>query len=246
MIEPEPTETLKVSFREVGQNVKDGCFSRPILAVNNIEARLEPKTDGLLTVKTVDSDLFDICGRHVSSAVSSMSAPHSTEPNGTARWPAAIGASSRYYSLVAEESSHREEDPSDLSAMVKQYVELTASIERKMLHTAILSAFETVPGDSRFCVRRIDVVEQVARVRGIKVINNRVFADVQRAARELGWESIKNGGRSLFRCVKRTDQDIDEALMVSRSNRRDPRFGQRSNDGAADADHLGELGTRSP
>ena len=98
-------------------------------------------------------------------------------------------------------------------------------IRRNQLREALQNGFETVPGDRELCVRRLDVVEHVTSTLGIKVINNRVFADIEREAAALGWEPIKNGGRSLFRCVKRKDHDRDEALMVSRANRHDPRTG---------------------
>lgn len=91
------------------------------------------------------------------------------------------------------------------------------------LRAALLAVYEATPGDPRFCVRRLEVVEHAARVLGIRVLNNAVFAEVQEAAREVGFEAIKNGNRALFRCVKRRDIDPDAALAESRTNRRDPR-----------------------
>ncbi len=92
---------------------------------------------------------------------------------------------------------------------------------------ALEGTFETTPGDRRFCVRRLEVVEHVAKVLGIRVVNNRTFEEVTRAAEALGWEAIKNGNRSLFRCVKRRDHDPEGALMVARANRFDGRTGGR-------------------
>jgi len=123
-----------------------------------------------------------------------------------------------------------------LRELVDVYVALKEANRRQELSDAMKEAFETMPGDRRFCVRRLDVVEHVARVRGIKVINNRVFRDIERAARDLGWESIKNGGRSLYRCVKHKEHDLDEALLVSRANRHDPRFGEAPQPESGSAD----------
>jgi hypothetical protein len=95
-------------------------------------------------------------------------------------------------------------------------------IDRKT-RVALMAAFETVPGDPRFCIRRLEAVEHVVKTLGIRVVNNFTFRDVERVAVEFGWEPVKNGGRSLFRCVKRRDLDQDEALVVSRGNRYDPR-----------------------
>jgi hypothetical protein len=53
-----------------------------------------------------------------------------------------------------------------------------AQEEARKLREALESAFATVPGDRRFCVRRSDVVEHVARTLGIRVLNNRVFRQV--------------------------------------------------------------------
>lgn len=99
--------------------------------------------------------------------------------------------------------------------------------EKRLKWTAALeSQFETVAGDQRFCVRRLDVVEHVAQVLNIPVLNNRVFADVARAASSLGWQPVKNGGRSLFRCVKPRGIGLEEALTVSKALRYDPRYPQ--------------------
>jgi hypothetical protein len=96
-------------------------------------------------------------------------------------------------------------------------------IEEKQ-REALESAFELVPGDRRFCIRRLEVVDHVARVLGIRVVNNVTFHDVEQMAVKLGWEPVKNGGRALFRCVKRRDLDQEAALAISRRNRHDPRF----------------------
>lgn len=87
---------------------------------------------------------------------------------------------------------------------------------------AIKSAFEIASGPT-YCVRRLEVVEHVARTIGQVVINNAFHAEVERAARWLGFQSVKNGHRSLFRCAKRRDHDDQQALAVSRANRHDPR-----------------------
>ena len=112
----------------------------------------------------------------------------------------------------------------DLMAMISQLVDLEEEEWKRKWTSALLSGFETVPADPRFCVRRSEVVDHVVRALGIEVLNNRVFADVERAARSIGWQPVKNGGRSLFRCVKRKGQDDAEALVVSRAHRRDPRW----------------------
>jgi hypothetical protein len=87
----------------------------------------------------------------------------------------------------------------------------------------LLAYYEATPGDPRFCVRRLEVVEHAARTLGIHVVNNAVFADVEAAASALGFQAVKNGNRSLFRCAKRRDHDEKTALTVSRANRRDAR-----------------------
>lgn len=111
-----------------------------------------------------------------------------------------------------------------LMDMATQLAALKELAARAKLRNAIESVFETVPGEARFCVRRLEVVEHVSRVLGIRIINNRIFARVERVARDMGWEPIKNGNRSLFRCAKRKDQDQDEALLVSEANRHDSRW----------------------
>jgi hypothetical protein len=88
----------------------------------------------------------------------------------------------------------------------------------------LLATYEAMPGDPRFCVRRLEVVEHAARALGIQVLNNAVFADVEAAASALGFQAVKNGNRSLFRCAKRRDYDHGTALAVSRENRRDARW----------------------
>jgi len=71
---------------------------------------------------------------------------------------------------------------------------------------AISSAYETKPGDPRFCVRRFEVVEHAANPwdRGAEQCH---LADVEAAASALGFQAVKNGNRSLFRCAKRRDHD---------------------------------------
>jgi hypothetical protein len=88
---------------------------------------------------------------------------------------------------------------------------------------AIASTFEATTGPG-YCVRRLEVVEHVARTLGETVINNAFHAEVERAARWLGLQPVRNGNRSLFRCAKRRDQDDATALAVSQSHRRDPRW----------------------
>jgi len=87
----------------------------------------------------------------------------------------------------------------------------------------LLASYEATPGDPRFCVRRLEVVEHAAHALGIHVLNNAVFADVEAAASALGFQAVKNGNRSLFRCAKRRDHDEKTALAVSGENRRDAR-----------------------
>jgi len=94
---------------------------------------------------------------------------------------------------------------------------------QKRVREAISSAYETKPGDPRFCVRRFEVVEHAAQSLGIAVLNNAIFADVEAAASALGFQAVKNGNRSLFRCAKRRDHDDETALAVSCENRRDAR-----------------------
>jgi hypothetical protein len=95
-------------------------------------------------------------------------------------------------------------------------------LRREKVREALGAAYETAPGPA-YCVRRLEVVEHVARTLNIRVLNNTVHADAERAARALGWVPIKNGNRRLFRGVKRRDHDEQEALAVSRANRRDAR-----------------------
>jgi len=118
------------------------------------------------------------------------------------------------------------------------YAALKELVRRYKVRQALESEFEAVPGDRRFCLRRLEVVEHVSRVLAIPVINNDVFADVEQAARALGWEAVKNGGRSLFRCVKRRDLEVDEALAVSRANRQDPRSRRTATPELDDADSI--------
>src|SRR4051812_38392350 len=106
-----------------------------------------------------------------------------------------------------------------LAEMAMDLVVLHEQIEQDRIRVAVGMAFETTPGDVRFCVRRLDVVAHVARTLGIKVVNNDMFAKVERVVSEMGWESVKNGGRSLYRCAKHKGQDADAALLVSRTNR---------------------------
>jgi hypothetical protein len=105
---------------------------------------------------------------------------------------------------------------------------------QKKVREVLSAGYETTPGDPRFCVRRLDVVEHAAQSLGIAVLNNAVFADVEAAASALGFQAVKNGNRSLFRCVKRRDQDRETALSVSRENRRDTRWPRTAEDRAAD------------
>jgi len=105
---------------------------------------------------------------------------------------------------------------------------------RRNLREALAAAYETTPGDPRFCVRRLEVVGHAARALGIRVLNNAVFAEVEAAACALGFEAVRNGNRSLFRRVKRRDQDSETALSVSRENRRDTRWPRTAEDRAAD------------
>ncbi len=102
------------------------------------------------------------------------------------------------------------------------------------LREALAAVYEPTPGDPRFCVRRLEVVEHAARALGIRVLNNAVFAEVEAAACGLGFEAVRNGNRSLFRCVKRRDQDSETALSASRENRRDTRWPRATEDCGAD------------
>jgi hypothetical protein len=90
---------------------------------------------------------------------------------------------------------------------------------------SIAAGFE-VASKPAYCVRRLEVVEHVARTTGETVINNAFHAEVERAARWLGMQPVKNGNRSLFRFAKRRDQDDETALALSRVNRRDPRWSE--------------------
>jgi hypothetical protein len=92
------------------------------------------------------------------------------------------------------------------------------------VRAVLLACYEATPGDPRFCVRRLEVVENAAGALGIQVLNNAIFADVEAAASALGFQAVKNGNRSLFRCAKRRDHDEKTALAVSRENRRDARW----------------------
>jgi hypothetical protein len=97
--------------------------------------------------------------------------------------------------------------------------------ERKV-RIALEGAFEAVPGDRRFCIRRMEAMDLAARALGIRVVNNFTFGEVRRVAETLGWEAVKNGNRSLFRCVRRRGIEAEAALVLSRANRRDPRAGR--------------------
>ena len=108
---------------------------------------------------------------------------------------------------------------------------------RLALREALRRAYEAVPGDPRFCVRRREVVEHVAGVLGESVINNAFCLKVEAAARELGWQRVKNGGRALYRCVKQRKADVAAALAESKANRHDPRTWRGRTLGAADANH---------
>jgi hypothetical protein len=90
------------------------------------------------------------------------------------------------------------------------------------LREVLVAAYETTPGP-QFCVRRLEVVQHAAQALGIRVVNNTVFHEVENAACALGWEPIRNGGRSLFRCVKLRGQDDASALAASQMLRCDPR-----------------------
>ena len=102
--------------------------------------------------------------------------------------------------------------------------------ERK-LRVALEGAFEVVPGDRRFCIRRLEAVNLAAKTLGICVVNNSTFREVQIVAETLGWEAVKNGNRSLFRCVRRRGIGVDAALFLSRANRDDPRARQATVEG---------------
>ena len=91
------------------------------------------------------------------------------------------------------------------------------------VRAVLLACYEATPGDPRFCVRRLEVVEHAAHALGMQVLNNSVFTDVEAAASALGFQAVRNGNRSLFRCAKRRDHDEKTALAVSRENRRDVR-----------------------
>ena len=96
------------------------------------------------------------------------------------------------------------------------------ALERKK-REALEATFETVPGDRRFCIRRQEAVDCVVSALGIRVVNNAVHDDVRRIAEMLGWEPLKNGNRSCYRCVKRRGADVESALAASRGNRQDVR-----------------------
>jgi hypothetical protein len=128
--------------------------------------------------------------------------------------------------------------PGRLSAFVEGlFCETTRALQQRGrdVREAIVSAFEATPGDPRFCVRRLEVVEHAARALGIRVRNNALFAEVNEAAVALGFEPIRSNGRSLFRCAKRRDLDEAGALAVSRANRFDARTGHGRALGAEDA-----------
>ena len=111
----------------------------------------------------------------------------------------------------------------DLLATHSRYeAERRKEVERKW-REALEIAFESVPGDRRFCVRKTEVMDHVAWTLGIRAVNNNTFRQLVRIGELLGWESVKNGNRSLFRCVKPRSLDAITALAVSRKHRRDPR-----------------------
>jgi hypothetical protein len=106
----------------------------------------------------------------------------------------------------------------------------------KKVREAIASAFEATEGPA-YCVRRLEVVEHVARSLGEAVLNNAFHAEVERAARWLGMQPVRNGNRSLFRCAKRRDQDEEAARASSRENRRDPRHSRVVDFASAAGEH---------
>ncbi len=107
--------------------------------------------------------------------------------------------------------------------MAAQEAERQRQEHAEHIRAALDSAFESLPGDHRFCIRRTEAVHHVAKTLGIRVVNNRLFREVAGVAQTLGWEPIKNGGRSLFRCVKSRTVPSDSALSISKSHRYDPR-----------------------
>jgi hypothetical protein len=110
---------------------------------------------------------------------------------------------------------------------------------RRKLRTALAAVYEATPGDPRFCVRRLEVVQHAAQTLGIRVLNNSFFAEVEAAARTLGFEAVKNGNRGLFRCAKRKELDEETALAVSRANRRDARWPRAGEELGVDMARLG-------
>lgn len=94
---------------------------------------------------------------------------------------------------------------------------------QRKIREFLASTYETTPGDPRFCVRRLDVVERVARLLGVAVLNNDFFAEVEEATKALGFQPIRNGNRSLLRGVRLKGQDEEAALAASRTHRLDHR-----------------------
>lgn len=89
------------------------------------------------------------------------------------------------------------------------------------LKEIVLARFEPT-ADQRFCLRRTEIVGAVAAGMG-EVANNDTHAEVRRLAAELGLEAVVNGGRALYRCVKRRGETEAEALATSRAVRHDSR-----------------------
>ena len=115
---------------------------------------------------------------------------------------------------------------------------LAEAKRRHEIRAAIESAYEPVPGDPRFCVRRLEVVEHVARTLGRAMVNNALFVAVERSARALGMEPIRNGGRRLYRCARRRGRSEAEAIADSQANRLDRRPERGRALRAADASRL--------
>jgi hypothetical protein len=97
----------------------------------------------------------------------------------------------------------------------------------RRIREVLLVHYEPTHDDPRFCVRRLEVVQHVASALGNQVVNNALFADVAAAGEAVGFQSVKNGNRSLFRFAKRKGQDQRTALALSRSIRLDPRTSGR-------------------
>jgi hypothetical protein len=61
----------------------------------------------------------------------------------------------------------------------------------RRLREAIAEAFEAT-GDPRFCIRRLEVVEHVAKALGVLVTNEAFFVEVTRVATELGFQPSRS------------------------------------------------------